>query len=278
MIDTVINLYRTKEEALYFKNSQRNSFYDFSGVHLLPNNQTAYVQLTNTPNGIRLEDWTVYMTNICTGERQDVSNYFLVAKLTNSQNGNPQFYWSLTNVPFDFGQELVYLEVSQNVGENFYSTPFVFTREQEDKVSTFHYKDKKKDEYQCIGFKTWFREEDYKEERSTYYELSTKNTVTHSVKQHALEVYQTERFAKSQMISLAKVLGASYLYVDKVRAYLYEAFEIPRAKAQENYVTIESYQLSFNKNDIFKPTQVSSGATKVADFDSADFNSSDFNA
>lgn len=273
MIEPIINLYRTKQEAFYFKNSQRNSFYDFSGVHLLPNNQIAYSQITNTTGGIVLEDWSVKMIGSCSNITQDISDYFKIEKLTNSTNGSQQFYWSILNVPFDFGDELVYLEVSQTFGETFYSNLFLFTEEDSELTTMFHYKDRKLDEYQSISFKTWFREENYKEERETYYELSTQNTVTHSVKQHELDVYHTEKFAKSQLIQLAKVLGSSYLYVNLIRAYLYEPLDIPNLTLQENYTKVSSYSLSFNKNDIYTPTQ---GQLNSFDYNNIDYNSSDY--
>ena len=272
-MESIINLYRTKEEAFYFKNSPRNNFYDFSGVHLLPNNTDSYVQVTNTPNGIQLEDWVVKMIGLCSGKTEDISIYFKIEKLINSTNGDPQLYWSITNVPFDFNDELVYFEINQVVGETFYSTPFIFSEMDKELTTMFFYKDRKLEEYQSIGFKTWFREEDYKEERDTYYEISTQNTVTHAVKQHELQIYHTEKFAKSQMIQLAKVLGSSYLYVEKVRAYLYEAIDIPKLVNQENYVKVPSYTLSFNNNDILTPT---AGRTVTPDYNNADYSSSDY--
>lgn len=273
MVEPIINLYRTKTEAFYFKNSQRNSFYNFDGVQLLPNNEVAYVQVTNTPNGIQVEDWSVKMIGLCSGVAQNISEYFKIEKLTNSVNGDPQFYWSILNVPFDFGDEMVYLEVSQTLGETFYSNPFLFTEEDSELTTMFHYKDRKLEEFQSIGFKTWFREDDYKEERETYYELSTQNTVTHAVKQHELDIYHTEKFAKSQLIQLAKVLGCSQLYVNLVRAYLYEPLDIPKMALQENYTKVPSYALSFNRSDIYNP---SSGQLTTPDYDNQDYNSSDY--
>ena len=102
MVEPVINIYRTKEEAFYFENSPINTQYIFKGVQLLPNNRLKYVQITNTPNGINLEDWTVYVVD-CKGTKTDITSSFLVESLTNSDNGNPQLYWSLKNIPFDFG-------------------------------------------------------------------------------------------------------------------------------------------------------------------------------
>lgn len=272
MIDPIINLYRTKEEAFYFKNSPLNMFYDFRGVHLLPNNPVAYVQVTNVKNGIDLEDWQVKIVGLCSGLNYDVTSNFKIEDYFTNLDGTKQIYWSLINVPYDFGSELAYLEITQTLGETFYSSPFIFTEEDKEWTTMFHYKDRKIEEYQSIGFKTWFREHEYKEEREVYYEVSTQNSITHSIKQHELQVYHTEKFAKSQIIQLAKVLGSSYLYVDLKRAYLYEPMELPRLGGQENYTKVPSYLLSFNNKDVLDPV----AGLVIPDFDELDFNNFDF--
>lgn len=273
MIEPIINLHKTKEEAMFFKNSPINSFYDFTGVHLIPNTETLYIQCTNVLGGINLEDWIVNVVGSRTGKRYDVSSSFEIGKIFNDLSGSKQFYWGIKNIPYDFGTELAYLEITQVLGETFYSTPFVLTEEDKEWTSVFHYKDRKKDEYQCIGFKTWFREEDYKEEREQYYELSSQNTITHAIKQHDLQIYCTENFAKSQIIQLAKLLGSSYLYIEYVRAYLYEPMDIPRLALQENYTKKINYILSLNKKDIYNPKTI----VQIKDFSSLDFNNIDFN-
>jgi len=114
-----INIFRTKEEAFYFKNSQINTQFIFKGVQLLPNNASKYIQVTETPNGIDLEDWTVFAVDLCKGTKTEITPYFFVDSLTNSIDGSPQLFWSLTNVPFDFGYRLIYLEINQSLGETF---------------------------------------------------------------------------------------------------------------------------------------------------------------
>jgi hypothetical protein len=53
------------------------------------------------------------------GCKTDITSYFFVDRLTNDLDGAPQFYWSLTDVPFDFGYNLIYLEINQLLGETF---------------------------------------------------------------------------------------------------------------------------------------------------------------
>jgi len=124
LIPPVINIFRSLSEAMTFKNSQINTQFIFSGIQLLPNNPNKYIQVTNTPNGINLEDWTVKVHSVCTNEELgDITDSFMVESLTNSDNGNPQFIWSLKNIPIDFGFGLIYLKITQTLGDTFYSQP-----------------------------------------------------------------------------------------------------------------------------------------------------------
>ena len=234
-----INIFRTKEEAFYFKNSQINSQYIFRGIQLLPNNLAKYIQRTETPNGIDLEDWTVNIVDLCSGAKTNVTTYFFVDKLTNSQDGSPQLFWSLTNVPFDFGYRLVYLEITQAIGESFYSNPFLLTNIESEKVSQFHYKESKELEYQSIGLQVWFLDQDKKTELTTYYEGSTKNTVSKAIKTSDLVLFRSEMLPKNMLILLTYLLESPILYINNQRYSLFEAVDLPQKTAQENFNSID---------------------------------------
>ena len=250
MVKPFINIYRTKEEAFYFKNSQINTQFIFKGVQLLPNNPAKYIQVTDTPNGINLEDWTVKVVDLKTGIKTDVTTYFLVDSLTNSLNGAPQLYWSLKDVPFDFGYSLVYLEITQLIGETFYSNPFLLTAIENEKVSQYHYKEAKDDVYQSIGVQSWFSNEDKKTKLTTYYEVSTRNTVSQAIETNFLELFRTELLPRSVAIDFTYLLESPVLYVNSIRCSLFEAIEFPKKTAQENFIEL-NYSLSPNYNDNF---------------------------
>lgn len=266
IVKPFINLFRTTDEAFYFKNSPINSQYIFTGVQLKPNNTAKYVQITNTTDGIILEDWIVNVVNLCTGEKTDITDYFLVETLTNSNDGNPQFYWSLLNVPFDFGYTLVYLEVTQVLGETFYSNPFLFTEYESEKTTQFHYKQSKDDVYQSISIQTYFLDEDKKTELTTYYEISTNNTVTQSIKTSYIYNFRTELLPKSTLILLTYLLESPVLYAEYIRCYLYEAIDLPKKVAQENFASMD-YILSPNLDDNF---------FGLADYSGVDYGAPDY--
>lgn len=250
MVQPFINLFRTQEEAFYFKNSQLNTQYIFKGIQLLPNNTAKYIQVTQTPSGIDLEDWTVWAVDLHKGTRTNLTPYFFVDSLTNDLDGSPQLFWSLTNVPFDFGYRLIYLEINQAIGDSFYSQPFLLTDYESEKVTQFHYKDSNEDAFQSIGLQTWFDEEDKKTELTTYYEVSTKNTVSQAIKTSKLERFRTEMMPKSMVILLTYLLESPVLYVNYIRNSLFEAIDLPRKIGQENFIEAE-FVLSPNYNDNF---------------------------
>ena len=265
MVEPIIKIYRTKEEAFYFENSPINTQYIFKGVQLLPNNPFKYVQITNTPNGINLEDWTVYVVD-CKGTKTDITSSFLVESLTNSDNGNPQLYWSLKNIPTDFGWKMIYLEINQSVGETFYSTPFMITNTDNARVSQFHYKDYKNDVYQSIGLRTWFLDNTKQTELTTYYEVSTGGTVATAVKTSKLKIYRTELMPKDLLILLTDILESPIVYINTVRCSLFEAVDLPEKVAQENYASVD-FTISPNKNDSF---------FEVEDYDEFDYEQLDY--
>jgi len=262
-----INIFRTKEEAFYFKNSQINTQFIFKGVQLLPNNASKYIQVTETPNGIDLEDWTVFAVDLCKGTKTEITPYFFVDSLTNSIDGSPQLFWSLTNVPFDFGYKLIYLEINQSLGETFYSSPFLLTDIESEKTTQFHYKDNKDDVYQSIGLQSWFFDEDKRTELTTYYEVSTKNTVSQAIKTNYLQKFRTELMPKSVLVLFTYLLESPILYVNYIRCSLFEAIEIPEKTAQENFNSID-FSLSPNFNDNF---------FGLADYNGIDYGSADYN-
>jgi len=262
-----INIFRTKEEAFYFKNSQINTQFIFKGVQLLPNNASKYIQVTETPNGIDLEDWTVFAVDLCKGTKTEITPYFFVDSLTNSIDGSPQLFWSLTNVPFDFGYRLIYLEINQSLGETFYSSPFLLTDIESEKTTQFHYKDNKDDVYQSIGLQSWFRGNRKKTELTTYYEVSTKNTVSQAIKTNYLQKFRTELMPIDVLIMLSYVLESPVLYVNYIRCSLFEAIDIPEEISQENFAEFD-YNLSPNFNDNF---------FGLADYNGIDYGSADYN-
>ena len=262
----MIELFRSLTEAMSEIGSPQTTQFINRGIHLLPNNESKYVQQTNTEYGISLEDWTVWIVD-CKGVKVEVTAYFMVEKLVNANDGTPQIVWSLLNVPFDFGWKMVYLEINQNFGETFYSNRFMLTDINKDKTVQLHYKREKNDDFLSIGTTMSYSDEDKKTELKTYYEISTKITTSYGVKVNKYDIYETELMQKSLLVKLSDIFEYPYCYLNGVRHYLFEAIDIPRKKGLENFAKAEIH-LSKNINDIFG---------LQADYLSIDYGNTDYN-
>lgn len=266
----IINIYKSLDEAIYFRNSWMNQKFDFSGVQLLPNNPNKYIQVTNTPGGINLEDWVVKVFSLCGKELGDITPSFMVESLTNSDNGNPQFIWSLTNITQDFGWGLIYLQIKQSTGETFYTNPFKITEIDSEKTAFIAYKYKKTDPFQTIQFTTWFREKGLPQELTTYYQESAKSTVSSAIKFDEIEWWSTESMNRDLLIRLKGILGLPFVYVDFVRANYYEAPELDWSNSRQNFNFMD-YYLVFHPNDIYLQQGEAKGDWSINDWDSNDF-------
>ena len=249
---SAINLYTTKAEALYFKDSQRNSFYEFGGIQLLPNN--TYTQKTS----IALEN--PYVVSVLKVEDDSVMGYLLYsiteiinmntiridnstikidnnAPLTIDVYATTPYYWSITPT-VDYQNDLIYLKFTYN-STSYYTNPFYITALDEDRTTKFTYKDLASNNYESIGLKAWFRQKSRQSELTTYYESSTKNTVTQAIKTHNLEMYESEFMSIEDLIMTAEILENPYLYIGSKRYSLFEAVKIPELTQQENFGKIK---------------------------------------
>lgn len=249
---SAINLYTTKAEALYFKDSQRNSFYEFGGIQLLPNN-TYTQKVTNVELGngynisvLKVSDDSVigYLLYVLdelpnTNTIYAASNIIYAASNTirTDSFSNSIFYISITPT-VDYQNELIYLKFNNGVNI-YYSNPFYITALDEDRTTKFTYKDLTSNLYESIGLKTWFRQKSRQSELTTYYESSTKNTVTQNIKTYNLEMYESEFMSIEDLILTAQILESAYLYIGTTRYSLFEAVKIPELTQQENFGKIK---------------------------------------
>jgi uncharacterized protein (TIGR02145 family) len=226
---SAINLYTTKAEALYFKDSQRNSFYEFGAIQLIPN--TTYTQKST---GIDFKN--PYAISVLR-----VADDSLVTNLSYSTQeiiGEVNtYYWSITPIK-DCYNNLIYLKFTYN-STNYYSNPFYITAFDEDRMTEFKYKNLESNYYETIGLKTWFRQKSKQCELTTYYESSTKNTVTQAIKTKSLEIYESEPMSMDDLIMTTEILKSPYLYIGNTKYNLFESVKIPELTQQENFGSIK---------------------------------------
>lgn len=250
-----IELYDTIDEALTERTSPQIDFYAVRGIHLLPNNTYPYVQTTNNPQGIELEDWTAFIVNAWDGSETDVSSYFMVEDTFNDENGLPQFTWSLTNIPFDFGNRMVYLKVNQLVGDTFYSNLFQLTNNNSERTTRIDYKNSDNDLMQSIQLKMWYWQTLKNQDVKTYYEVSTKNTVTNVIKSQKYERWITEVISNSLYLKLTDVFEYKFIYVNLLRCNLFDNLEVSEHGGKQNFAQ-NVLKLAFKSSDVYDPTFV----------------------
>lgn len=230
-------------------------FHKFNGIQLLPNSLNPYIQTTNVSGGIELEDWTAYVVDSCTGIETNITDYFFVDRVFQDTNGQAQFDWSITNVPFDFGNNLVYLKVDQAIGETFYSNFFQFTNIDSEKTCRLDYRNKETDTMQSIQVQMYYWQQLKQTEINSYYEVSTRNTVTTLVKSQKFQSWRTDFLPNFIMIKIDDVFEHKFVYLDLVRANLFEAIEIQELTQEENFKS-NVIKISKFDNDVYDPLQV----------------------
>jgi len=274
---SAINLYTTKAEALYFKDSQRNNFYEFGGIQLLPNEtyiqKLTDIELKNTYKAtiLRVSDDSVignlpYLiqeanyaviyaasdiiyaasNTITVGSNTDSVTYI---SITPSQDcNNDLIYIGFSDVNNDTvyaASNTVYAASNSNINSNsnsnynYYSNPFYITSLDEDNTTKFTYKNLSSNNYESIGLKVWFRQKSRQSELTTYYESSTRNTVTQAIKTHNLEMYESEFMSMEDLIMTTEILESPYLYIGSKRYSLFEAVKLPELTQQENFGKIK---------------------------------------
>lgn len=284
---SAINLYTTKAEAFYYKDSQRNRFYEFGGIQLFPNSTyTQRITGIEMASGFLIslckvsDDSVLDILDYTIQEQVSVdaiyasSNTIYVSNNTLRVDSNTTgiYYWSITPT-VDCGNDLVYLkfrgasfvsgiiynfkarvladsgtfeseaylsEVLFGLSDDndypyYYTNPFYVTSLDEDLCTKFSYKNLPSEINQSIGLKTWFRQKSRQTELTTYYESSTKNTVTQAIKTHNLELHESEFMSIDDLILTASILESSYLYIGSTRYSLFEAIKIPELTQQENF-------------------------------------------
>jgi len=221
---TAIKLYTSKTDAFYFKDSQRNRFYEFGGIQLLPYNY--YLQPYTYSNTItKVESFRL---------RDDV----LLNDLSLYIQATVGYGVEFSAIPYDYGNELIYLRFT-NSGGYFYSNPFYYTALDEDKTSLIGYRDNFVDDLYYVSLKVWFRQKSRQSELTTYYETKTKNTVTQAIKSHDLDMYESEFMSMEDLIMTTDILESPVLFINGSLCSLFEAIKLPDLTQQENFGKIK---------------------------------------
>lgn len=243
-----INFYTTLNEAVSSIESPITTHFMFKGIQLMPGSTNPYTQFTETSTGVELEDWEVFAVNLITSERTDISDKFSVFGNFTDSKGMPQIMWTLTDLP-DFGNSYIYLEVNQSFGATYYTNPFEITAKGAELTARYDYRNKLTDYWQSIQIVTWYRQDLNRDEISSYYQISTNNTVSPTIKKSLIQKWFTGIVSNNMMVKYRELFITTYVYVDLQRFYLFEAFEIPELSQRQNFAQ-QDYLITLDKNDL----------------------------
>lgn len=251
-----IELHNNLNDALGMEQSPEISFYTQSGVVVLPNTNLPVIQKTNRSYPIVISDWTASIHDFCTDEVLiDVTDNFLTEAIITDDKGIDQTKWSLTNVPFDYGERLVYLSVTQTLGETFYSTPFFITAKEIGKIARIDYNYKGNSDWLSIYFLMWRYDNLKKSEVTTYYEVSTQKTVSVVFKNQKYQKWITDVIGRQNILKLSDVFESKSVYINCIRAFVFEAIDISENETQSD-LNRYNIKLSFKEDDTFDPLNI----------------------
>lgn len=248
-----IRFFPSLDEALSIRTSPDVKYYTTNGINILPFDLIKTRQMTDHKDGVSVEDWFAYIVNLRTGVETDITANFVIEEVLSDENGKPQILWSVSNLP-KFGSNLVYLKIQQAIGQDFYSNVFTIDDVIENHAH-IHYKNNLSDKMLSIGILTWFVEDLKQTELKNYYETSTKSTVTLTIKSQKFEKWITDIINRDLAIKISDLFEYKFVYLDNVRANLFEAIEIPEI---ESMSVTKRYKLkiNFSKDDVFDPFAV----------------------
>lgn len=242
-------------KAMYYRKGARmqNQFLTFKGIQLLPNQEAPYIQITSVPEGIELEDVTVTVMSMCGTELQDITSYFELIDTFQDENGVNQVVWGLTNVPYDFGQQHIYLQIVNGANDYYYTSPFVLTADGEEFTSRWDYYNPLYETYvQSVGLNLYYEEDADLHEVVTYDSISlgrrravTSKLIDYEIWESGILDYQVFRMFKNMMRS-------THVYCNFVRAGFFEAFETQRPAGDSN-LSQNEIKLTLDYKDVYDP-------------------------
>ena len=269
-----IRLYETQEEALCVDVSPYDKAINMNGVQLLPNNTYPYVQVSNNPNGVEVEDWEVHLISLFDNSETDITAYFNVDDVVFDNDGQNQIVWSLLNIPFDFNADFVYMRIDQ-LGQTYYSNPFKLTALDSEYTTRFDYRDDTDSPMQSVQLTTFYREKNIEQDLESYHQINTGITVTATTKTRQFEKWKSRNMSKDNLVNFATMFSYNtFVYANLKRVNLFRPIEIPELTALENWSVIDFFITKIggaNYDPLFVEPEL------PQDFDINDFSSLDFN-
>jgi len=252
-----IRIEHTIEEAKFYRYSpiENPDMLYINGIQLLPNNPLPYIQRTNNPEGIEIEDFVVSVVDLCGNELADITDAFDIVTVFQDENGKPQVEWSLTNIDYDAGGELVILKITQGANDIMYTSYFRLTNERSEYTSRWDYRNNASDTMLSTQLNVWYRQSKSTFNSTTYNSIVDGSLISANTTLSKYERWLTSIVDRNIFELFKELFTARFLYVDFLRAVKNEDFETPDIDDIENYFETE-FTISRNPKDIYDPLYV----------------------
>lgn len=252
-----IKITHSLNEALAYNSSGQEDFgtYYFGGVQLLPNQPYPYIQRTHDKDGIEIEDWQVWICDTCGNEIEEITDSFNVDRVFQDFNGKPQIEWSLTDVSFDFGYNLVLIKIQQGFNDYFYTTPFYLTNYNAKQTSRWDYRNEETETMLSCQLQAFYRQPMSEMNIASYNRVDNAKRVTQNITNTEFELWKTQEVDKEFFKRFKNVFLSRMLYVDFVRSSLWEGIETPEIEFDQNFLEA-SFNLSRDESQLYDPNYI----------------------
>jgi hypothetical protein len=230
-------------------------------LHLLPFDPQPYIQITDSPISLQIQnDSNVYLLD-CTGEELEINNHVDLQSITDT-NGIKQIYIRLKYLPVDYGMNLVCLKivsVEDTETNTYYSNPFLLTSLGWDRTSrvdyrvTRNYADPSTETiytnlYQGVRLSFYYNRHVDATELDTYYQISKSQDVIANVNENDRIEWMWEKADSWHWVRLSKALYRSPCYINQERNYPSEGLELQSRDGDTN-VSESAFITSPNPSD-----------------------------
>jgi hypothetical protein len=227
-------------------------------VHLLPFSET-YLQITNTPQGIRFQsNYIASLVDCSNNVIEDITKHLFISEFT-SYTGLQQIAFEIVNLPTDHGYKILYLRLESATNSNyvFWSSPFIVTEDSKkyttrhDYWSNYNYKGI---DYVNSGFKqsirlnTFYNQPIDEIDIEAYTQITTGRTVPSRSIIKEYDQYFVENFNGYNLRRLNVLLTHNNVYTDCVQSNYFEPLEFTERIELSNLIET-SYLLSLNESD-----------------------------
>lgn len=245
---------------LWFKETKQQAWsQEFSPVientfrgqlHLLPFDPQPYVQITDSPVSLQINnDADVFLLD-CNDEKVNINDHVDLRSITDV-NGIKQIYIRLKYLPLDYGANLVCLKIESTVGVgsfSYYSNPFLLTSLEYEKTSRVDYRVNRNytenetvpsainypNVYQSARLSFYFNNYIEATEIESYYLITRSQDVISNVNENEHAEWVFEYADGWHWKRLSKALFRSPCYLNLVRNYPVDGMELTPREGNSN--------------------------------------------